>query len=532
MEKLEAKTQSLKSQSVWLLVAKVIGFALSFMLPLIIVRALSQEDVGHYREAFQVITNAVIILPLGFSMSAFYFLSRERDRRRAAVLNILLFNFTVGGLAALTMVLFPSLLGDFFNAPELTQLGPTIGLVIWVTIFSAFLETVAIANSETRIATVFIVFASLSKTLLMGGGVFYFGTVSSLIYAALLQGVIQTAILLVYLHKRFPGYWRMFDARFLVEHARYAIPFGLTAIVWLAQSDIHNYFVGYKFSSAEFAVYAYGCFQIPLIAMLADSVTSVLIPHMNTLQQTGDRDEMIRLTARAMQKLALVYFPLYVFLMITASTFITTLFTHQYDASVPIFMVNLTLLPLGILITDPIVRSYKELGRLFLLNRLLIFSILVAVLYFGLDYLGLVGIISVAIGALVVEKFICETMVIRKLGVGLKHLYLLKQPAKTAAASLIAGAVTYLVYTNIHVYLELVGEDFARGFFHTEEMSTLNFFGGSLVLLICGMVFGPIYVIAAHSLGLIEESEKELVRKYLRKFLPGRSTLRAVDTQN
>ncbi len=95
--------QSLKSQSAWLLTAKVIGFALSFVLPLMIVRYLTQDSVGHYREAFQVITNAIVLLPLGFSMSAYYYLARETDRRGKAILNILLFNFVVGGIAFFTL---------------------------------------------------------------------------------------------------------------------------------------------------------------------------------------------------------------------------------------------------------------------------------------------------------------------------------------------------------------------------------------------------------------------------------------------
>ena len=65
-----------------LLAAKLVGFGISFVLPLMIVRFLTQENVGLYRESFQVITNALIILPLGFSMSAYYFLARETDERR------------------------------------------------------------------------------------------------------------------------------------------------------------------------------------------------------------------------------------------------------------------------------------------------------------------------------------------------------------------------------------------------------------------------------------------------------------------
>ncbi len=519
MEK-NAKPSSLKQQSAWLLAAKVVAFSFSFFLPLIIVRSLAQDVVGHYREAFQVITNAVIILPLGFSMSAYYYLSRETERRAAAVLNILIFNFFAGGLAAFTLLLFPDLIGGFTKSPELNALGPTIGILIWVSIFAAFLEIVAIANSEAKVATVFITVSALSKTILMGSAVVVFASVEAIVYAALIQAVLQSALLLNYVRSRFPGFWREFDAGFFAEQARYAIPFGLTSILWIAQTDIHNYFVMYKFDDVDFAIYAYGCFQLPLISMLAESVASVLIPHMNTLQKTGDKDEMIRLTVRAMEKLSFFYFPLYAFLMITAGTFITTLFTHKYDASTPIFMINLTILPFSVLLTDPIVRSFKELGRFFLLTRVFVLALMVAILYFSLSSIGMVGIIAIAVGAILLEKFIGETMIIKKLGIGLEHLPLLRNVGKTAVISLIAGAVTYVVYANVHVYLEKVGEHFAEETFHTQQMSTLNFFGGALVLLLSGLVFAPIYLLLANIWGVIEESEKQFVRKHLGRFLP------------
>lgn len=523
--------RSLREQSAWLLGAKIIGFAFSFFLPLIIVRYLAQDKVGVYREAFQVITNAVIILSMGFAMSAYYYLAREKERRGPAVLNILLFNFVMGGLACLTLFLFPQIIGNIFRSPELTHLAPKIGVVIWLWVFSSFLDTVAIANQEARVATVFIVLAQLTKTLLMASAVFAFTTVEAFLYAAMVQGVLQTFILLQYLRSRFPGFWRGFSFAFFREQMAYAIPFGLTGILWMAQSDIHNYFVGYKFSSAEFAIYAYGCFEIPLIAMLSESVTSVLIPRMNELQQANDRDEMIRLTARAMHKLALVYFPIYVFLMITSQTFIITLFTQNYAASASVFAVNLTLLPFSILITDPIVRSYKELGRLFLLTRILVLAALICVLYYGLGQFGLTGMITTAVGAILVEKLIAETMVIRKLGLGLQHLPLLKNVGKTAVVAALAGLVTYVVYTNLKDYLVGVGEHFAAETLHTTQLAALNFVGGSLVLLISGLVFAPIYLIAANLLGLIEESEKQAVRTFIRRFIPRRGGEPLTDTQ-
>ena len=532
MKELGKTTQSLREQSTWLLAAKVIGFGFSFVLPLMIVRYLTQDEVGHYREAFQVIMNAVVILPLGFSMSAYYFLARETGGRRgAAILNILLFNFVVGGLACLFLYLFPQVIGNIFQSEELTQLAPKIGVVIWIWIFSTFLETVAIANQEARVATAFIILAQFSKALFMGTAVLAFGTVEAFVYAAMVQGVIQTFILLNYLRSRFPGFWREFDPRFFREQMVYAVPFGLAGILWIAQNDIHNYFVGHKFSSADYAIYAYGCFEIPLIAMLSESVSSVLIPRMNALQLVGRRDEMIRLTMRAMQKLALVYFPLYVFLLITANTFIITLFTEKYEGSASVFVINITLLPFSILITDPIVRSYKELGRLFLLTRIFVLVGLVAVLYYGLGYFGLTGMITTAVGALLIEKVIAESMVIRKLGLGRRHLPMLKDVAKTAVISILAGIVTYFVYANAHGYLFDLGKYMAAQIFTATKVGTLDFVGGSFVLAVCAMVFTPIYLLAANFWGVIETEEKDAVKNFVRKFMRRRGSSPVVETR-
>ncbi|MDQ3132076.1 MAG: oligosaccharide flippase family protein [Acidobacteriota bacterium] len=521
------QTESLKAQSAWLLFAKIVGFGFSFLLPLLIVRYLSKENVGVYRESFLVIVNAVAILPFGFSMSAYYYLSRGKEKRHAAILNILLFNFIVGGLACLALYLYPQMLGNLFRSEELTLLAPKIGLIIWIWMFSSFLETVAIANREARLATAFIIFAQFSKTFLMVGAVLLFGTVESFIYAAIIQGLLQTAILLVYLNYRFPKFWTAFRPAFFLEQMIYAVPFGLAGVLWILQNDIHNYFVAYKFTSAEFAIYAYGCFQLPLIAMLAESVISVLIPRMSELQAVGDRQEMIRLTARAMQKLAFFYFPIYVFLIITAQTFIITLFTTDYLASVPILIVNLTLLPFGILITDPIVRAYKELGRFLLVLRIFILAALIAVLYFGLESLDMLGMITIAVVAILIEKAIAETVIVRKLGFGRKDFHLLKNVGKTAVISLAAGVVTYFVYTNTKIYLLGVGEHFAQEAFHTTKLSVLNFAGGSLTLLISALVFTPLYLLGAYFWGVIEEDEKLQFKNILKKLrsLFGRKTI-------
>ncbi len=512
------KQTFLKSQSAWILFAKITGFAISFLLPLLTVRFLTQDKVGVYRQAFQFITDANVILPLGFSMSAFYFLSRGEERRKSTILNILLFNFVVGGLLCVGLYFYPQLLGNIYEDDEMTALAPKIGVVIWLWVFSTFLEVVAIANNEARVATVFIIAAQLTKTILMAGAVILFASVEAFIYAAMIQAVVQSVILLFYLKSRFPGFWLEFDWRFFREQMFYALPFGLAGILWTLQTNVHTYFVGNRFSQAEYAIYAIGCFQLPLLAMLGDSAGVVLISRMSELQARGEKREIVTLTARAMQKLSFFYFPAYVFLFITASVFIATLFTDQFAASVPIFLVNLTLLPFDIWIIDPIVRAYKEFGRFLIILRVFVVIGLVAALWFGIQHFNLTGIISIVVVATLIERFVSTAVLLRKLDVRRQDWRLLKDVGKTAIVSLFAGIITFFVYRQAREFMPAVGNNLAQMIFSAPKKGIVDFVSGSLTLAVSFAVFAPIYLFVMNRFDLIDEGEKKLVRDSLGRF--------------
>ena len=89
--------------------------------------------------------------------------------------------------------------------------------------------------------------------------------------------------------------------------------------------------------------------------------------------------------------------------------------------------------------------------------------------------------------------------------------------------------MTYFVYENVKVVLETAGEHFAHEMFSTQKLAILNFFGGSLVLLISGMVFAPIYLFLANIWGVIEDDEKESVLTAVRRIWPRRGVVPVAD---
>lgn len=436
---LTEKGGSLTAHVSWLMCAKTIGFAFTMALPMVLVRRLDQAQFGVYKQLFLVIATSVTVLPLGFGMSAYYFLPREPERQRETVLNILLYSLVVGCLVCAAFFLWPAVLDVIFHQPGLTGYAHLTGCVILLLIFSQALEIIPIAHGEMKVASAMIVGIQVTRTAIYLAAVLVFGSVKALVWAAVGQGILQTGVLWWYLQSRFGGFWRHFDWSLMRSQVSYAVPLGLAGILYTVQTDLHNYFVSNRLGAVAYAIYGVGVVQLPLMAMLQEATNAVVIPRVSALQQQNDAHEIIQLLARAMRKLAAVYFPVVAVLFVTAPEFITVFFTRRYLASVPVFRINLLLLLLGILLEDPLFRAYAE-QRFFLIRlRIFLCFLLVAALWLGITRFGLAGAISAVVLVTATDRIVMAIRFGRILRISWKDLALLKDIGKLAAAAAASG---------------------------------------------------------------------------------------------
>lgn len=434
---------SLTKSAAWLTVAKTLAFGCSFALPVLLVRQLSLAEFGLYKQVFLVTNTAVAVLPLGFAMTAFYFFPREPARQGQVILNIVLFHALVGCGALLTLVFRPTLLEAIFNARDLVEYTPLIGGVVFLWIGSSIIETVAVANGETKLAAAFVVAAQLARAGLLLTAAIFFTSLRALIYAAGVHGVLQSVMLLLYLNSRFPKFWQRYDTSLFRAQFAYALPVGVAALLHTLQMDLHNYVVSNRFGAATYAIYAIGCLQLPLVGILSESVNSVMIARVSHLRKRNEAREIVLLTARMMAKLAAVLLPAYVFLLIFGREFITLLFTEQYLASWPIFAINLTMIPLGILGSahDPVFRTYPEHLPFLLRLRIGLFVVLLGGLWLATEHFRLVGAISVVVGVKGIEYLILGWKAGRIVGASWGDIRLLKGVGGFGVASAIAGGI-------------------------------------------------------------------------------------------
>jgi hypothetical protein len=134
-----------------------------------------------------------------------------------------------------------------------------------------------------------------------------------------------------------------------------------------------------------------------------------------------------------------------VLLLVAGREFIRVLFTSRFADSWPIFAVNLTLLPLGIVLLDPLYRAFER-ERYFLLRlRIGLAAVLILTLWLFTARLGLLGVIALVVAITATERVVMAIHFARLLGVTARDAVLLRDIAKIAVAALAAGVVAEVV---------------------------------------------------------------------------------------
>jgi O-antigen/teichoic acid export membrane protein len=330
--------------------------------------------------------------------------------------------------------------------------------------------------------------------LIFAGAVFQ--TVEAVLYAALIQAAFQSVTLIWYVQSRFPGYWKQFDPDLAKAQFRYAAPFGLSGLLFAVQSDLHNYLVSHRFTTAELAMYAVGTAPLPFIGILRESVSSVILPRFSRLQKENRTEEILDLMLRSWRKLSALIFPALCALMVLGRDFIAVLYTKDYvSESWPIFRLNLFLLLLSVFITDAVIRTYAEHRVKFMIYRFvsLVFQFGISMVLIPLT--GMIGALIGMMAAYVLERLLSMRLVLRTLHFRAHDVKRLSGLAGFAAAAASAAVVTYGVQL-----LTNLSSPYTR-------------------LILGGIVFTSIYFGIVIIAGLLDSEERFMVNRYSSRFL-------------
>lgn len=440
----------LSVQAFWLTTSRLIGALLNIAVPILLVRLLAQTEYGVCKQAFLFNMTATNIATLGVGVSAFYFMPRYPERGGQIALNILIYNFIAGWIPLLIVALYPPILKTLFRSTALEPLAVLIGVLTLLTLTSSLVQLMPTALQDVRYSTIFIIGTKLANAILLASAAILYRSVKSLLVASIISMVLCIIVLVWYLHKKFGRFWAQFDGKFFKEQLAYAIPMGAYGLLWVVQKDLDNYFVSASLGPATYAIYSVGWLDVPLISLFLESIAAVMVVRISMLQQQDRKEDIRRLSAGAINRLASIQFPVCAILLVAGHDLIVLFYTRAYERSATIFSVTILLLALNVLLIDPIIRAYTGLRKFVLGVRIAMLIALFASLGPIIHRFGMIGAAITAVAAQFVERIVVGWQVSKTVDASAKDLTLFKDLFKVSGLAIGAGAVAYIVRNLIN----------------------------------------------------------------------------------
>ena len=407
----------------------------------VLARVFSKLDYATYRQTLLAYAFAAPFVMLGLDRALYYFLPTEKDRPRGVLVeNLLLLG--VGGLVLSVALLAGAneLLARRFSNPDLATTLLILAPYPLLMLPAASLTACLIARERVGRVAVFNVVSRLGMLIAVVVPCLIWPLPVVAIGGVVFGALASTTVALVLMFRACAkGDWRPKWSG-IRKQVLFSVPLGLAGLAGTISRSVDKVLVAALCAPVSFAVYVNGAMEIPLIAIVTGSVTSVLIVDYAKLYREGRTSEIVALIHRAMVKCALILIPTMLFLLCMAPEVMRLLFGKAYSASAVPFRVYLLLLPLRTLAFGAILMATGN-SRHVLIQSVLVVATKTVLTWFAIDIYGPIGAAaaSVIIGYFVgLPYFLVVLRAILKCRVG--NLFPWAQLFKVGAA----GAVGVL----------------------------------------------------------------------------------------
>jgi O-antigen/teichoic acid export membrane protein len=361
--------RTLSYQVAVLTLGRLFSYAVMFFIPIVNTRALTVEDLGTYRQFWLIFDTVSVFLIMGFPMSLLYYFPRSesRDEKSIYLTQTVFYLLLAGVLSWGVFGVLDVALGE--------GLGALVGEYFWqlclftfFMIVAKYMERLFVADRQAeRQAVYHAVSYSVQAVVVMSIAA---GTrrVETIVWGLLIFSFVKFAFALIYTASAYRLSPRLVSRKTFKQQVSYAVPLGMSSVVLLFFSQTDKYVIIHYLGREAFAVYSIGALQIPFIDIVRNSIYNVAMPMMAQYQKEGRFREILDLWHRAVLKTAVLFFPIFIFLEVSARPFVTILFTEQYADATPIAMAYFLIFLASTIETGSVLTSFGRTALMFKIN--------------------------------------------------------------------------------------------------------------------------------------------------------------------
>ncbi len=324
-------------------ISKFVNVAGLLAASVVLTRVVSRAEYGNYEQVWLVYNSFLPLFAYGFNSSIYFYSARE-DRKQVYSSGAFWLTI-VGFLTGILLILLSSSIASFFNSAALAGYIKIFGVYAMVSSPSMMFESFFITENRVEL----LLAGNILVSALLAGAIFLSATVlhnmSFVFWSIAMVGIVKSGFLVYFLLKD-----RKLTSRKLSPMIKsqllYAVPIFVSTIVGTVSKQIDRYLVTLFFSPDQFAVYAIGSKEIPMIAIVTGSATAVLFPTFSELGSKEMHEKFVSTWRNSISKTGLFLLPMMVVLFFATKDFMFFFFGQKYIASAGVFRVFLLLIPL------------------------------------------------------------------------------------------------------------------------------------------------------------------------------------------
>ena len=312
------------------------NYGLVIISPMVLVRLLSEEDFGRYREFLVYFTLLSGIAAFGINSNLLKFVPEYPDAKWRFVKHSILMQFAVSvlvtGGALLLNAMFSGRLIEEYATPVALYVVLSVNIDFWEFLWLAEKRSWAVLRYTTARLLARMVVVTVTAALTEDVTTIIWSLVALEAIRLLISGI-AWRVKAQDETKRDPVSWR--------EQLQYCLPFGAALVVVTISKSVGPLVVAKMMGPAALAQFAIGTYLQPVINVVRNSLSDVVLPEMTSQKGNAQPSDRLKLWRSSTVVTGIVLCAACVLLAKFADVIIVTLFSETYRPAVPIFQVFL-----------------------------------------------------------------------------------------------------------------------------------------------------------------------------------------------
>jgi O-antigen/teichoic acid export membrane protein len=327
----------------------------------VLVRIISQETFGTYRQVLLVYMTLSALLSLQLDQSLYYFVPKlESDSRRALLAQTLAGALALALGAALVMLAAAGPIAVFFENPDLARLLRVFSLFPFAEGVAVLVPAWMIGLDRALRSSVYGIAKALGRFAVVVGA-FAAGAGMETVLWLLIASSAAIALVGALDMLRLSGAGALqIHAPLCREQLGYAVPLWLGSVTGTLNLQYDKLLISAAFDPATYAVYFCGAIELPVVALVTGSVSAALMPSLVASTREGRVDEAVRLWQEGVRKCSLVILPCFAFFLPASLDTMRLLYGEDYAAAAGPFAIYLFLLPVRVAVYATL---FRAIGR-------------------------------------------------------------------------------------------------------------------------------------------------------------------------